>query len=222
MLNVVETITKKYPECKIILSSILPRMDNRHNRINEINKKIKEECSKKPNVYFVAHNDIFPSYHHLYDKKHLNEIGVRVFAKNLKTAYFYAKNGTKRAPETRQTHTQESNRGHMSTPSNSNHKLNIHFRPCEHKAHSNGLSSPGFTPTGFIPPLAFIPPPNHMQPHSSTSPPRNIPPGFIPHPALFPPPIFQHPSHIPPGSIPPPGPIPPLAVYLLLPSHLLH
>ena len=71
------------------------------------------------------------------------------------------------------------------------------------KAHSNGLSSPGFTPTGFIPP------PNHMQPHSSTSPPRNIPPGFIPHPALFPPPIFQHPGHIPPGSIPPPGPIPP-------------
>jgi hypothetical protein len=61
------------------------------NHINEINKKIKEECSKKPSVYFVAHNDIFPSYHHLYDKKHLNEIGIRVFAKNLKTAYFYAK-----------------------------------------------------------------------------------------------------------------------------------
>ena len=101
-------------------------------------------------------------------------------------------------------------RGHMLTPSNSNHELNIHFRPREHKAYSNGLSSPGFTPpTGFIHPLAFIPPPNHMQPHSSTSPPRNIPPGFIPHPPLFPPPIFQHPGHVPPGSIPPPGFIPP-------------
>ena len=46
LLKIIDKIKAKYPECQIILSSLLPRVDNQQPRINKINQNIKEECSK--------------------------------------------------------------------------------------------------------------------------------------------------------------------------------
>ena len=44
-----------------------------------------------PNIVIVKHGNIFNSNFILYDKKHLNTKGVRLFAKNLKGAFFNKK-----------------------------------------------------------------------------------------------------------------------------------
>ena len=94
LLKIIDQFKAKYPECQIILSSILPRMDNQQARISKINQKIKEECLKKPNVHFVSHTSVFASYQHFYDSKHLNDYGIKIFAKNLKTAFYQVRNNS--------------------------------------------------------------------------------------------------------------------------------
>jgi hypothetical protein len=80
-LKIIDQIKVKYPECQIILSSLLPRMDNQQPRINLLNQKIKEKCTNKTNVLHVKHSGVFVSYQHFHDRKHLNEFGIRAFAK---------------------------------------------------------------------------------------------------------------------------------------------
>ena len=55
-LKIIDQIKVKYPECQIILSSLLPRMDNQQPRINLLNQKIKEKCTNKTNVLHVFTN----------------------------------------------------------------------------------------------------------------------------------------------------------------------
>jgi hypothetical protein len=56
-------------------------MDTHHAQVGKINKVLKTNYSTKPSVLFVKHNNLFPSRHHLYDKKHLNQSGVKIFEK---------------------------------------------------------------------------------------------------------------------------------------------
>ena len=79
--EIINLINEKYPEGKGILSSLLPRMDTHHAQVGKINKVLKTNYSTKPSVLFVEHNNLFPSRHHLYDKKHLNQSGVKIFEK---------------------------------------------------------------------------------------------------------------------------------------------
>jgi hypothetical protein len=53
-LKIIDQIKAKYPECQIILSSLLPRMDNQQPRINLSNQKIKEKCTNKTNVLHAS------------------------------------------------------------------------------------------------------------------------------------------------------------------------
>ena len=77
----------KFPESKIIYSTLLPRADIPLNTLSKINRKLINSSSKPPNVHLVSHEDIFSIgtdvLHHI---KHLKKRYVGLFAVNLKTA----------------------------------------------------------------------------------------------------------------------------------------
>ena len=79
-------ISKKHPESKIIISTLLPRKDYLDIRVKRINQSLEKSLTASPNISIVKHDNI--QVENLYDKKHLNEIGVKRFALNLKRAYF--------------------------------------------------------------------------------------------------------------------------------------
>jgi uncharacterized protein YdhG (YjbR/CyaY superfamily) len=188
LLKIIDQIKAKYPECQIILSSLLPRMDNQQPRINKINQNIKEECSKKSNVHFVSHNSVFASHQHFYDSKHLNDYGIKIFAKDLKTAFYYVRNGSvKMSEEQKQKETRNQN------------GRNYSFDPQTSKSHSN-LSTPFQSQQQQRPSLMnYVPPPNlNFTPRvNGTKPPYYIPPqgfnlpAFNPTSGFIPPPIPQ-------------------------------
>ena len=79
-------IMKKYPKSRVIISTLLPRKDALHTRTENINRNLEKVLPNK-NVNVVKHDNIEQASH-LRDKKHLNTIGVKRFAQNLKRAYF--------------------------------------------------------------------------------------------------------------------------------------
>ncbi|CAB3979497.1 Hypothetical predicted protein [Paramuricea clavata] len=84
-------ITTKYPNCRILLSSLLPRSDHLLQRVQLLNSEIEKIKIQSPNIIHVKHHNLFRSTNILYDKKHLNQKGVKLFAKNLKGAFFARK-----------------------------------------------------------------------------------------------------------------------------------
>ncbi|KAL1261519.1 hypothetical protein QQF64_006784 [Cirrhinus molitorella] len=50
--------------------------------IDKVNEEVRHSCSSLPNVHLVHHSSIRPW--HLYDGLHLNQDGVRIFAKTIK------------------------------------------------------------------------------------------------------------------------------------------
>ena len=84
--NTITMIQNKYPKTRIILSSLLPRADNLNTKATTLNNNIKKAMSDKPNISLVPHNNIGPQ--DLKDSKHLTQKSVKLFAKNLKSAYF--------------------------------------------------------------------------------------------------------------------------------------
>ena len=80
------SLSEKYPNSKIISSSLLPRKDDINKQINYINENLKKELSGSPNIVIVKHQNI--RILDLRDNKHLNTIGVKRFAQNLKRSYF--------------------------------------------------------------------------------------------------------------------------------------
>jgi hypothetical protein len=83
--STVTTISSKHPESKVIISTLLPRKDNLNERTKNINQSLEETFSASK-IYVVKHDNIKTK--DLRDKKHLNTIGVKRFALNLKRAYF--------------------------------------------------------------------------------------------------------------------------------------
>ncbi|XP_048015835.1 uncharacterized protein LOC125248181 isoform X1 [Megalobrama amblycephala] len=82
--KIAETASKKFPESRIIISTLLPRRDTPPHIIYSINAEISRRCSALPNVHLVHHQHI--GLQHLYDGLHLHKDAVRVFAKTLKDA----------------------------------------------------------------------------------------------------------------------------------------
>ena len=81
-----DLVKQKHPNCRILVSSLLSRKDELNNKVPAINEELKTGlCSKTKNTY-IQHTNI--SNVDLYDKKHLNERGVKKFSKNIKAAYF--------------------------------------------------------------------------------------------------------------------------------------
>ena len=78
MEDIVNTIQKKYPTTKILISNLLPRSDSLNKRAMEINENIKKKFEHNKMTKVVVHNNIY-HHKHLKDKKHLNEVGVKLF-----------------------------------------------------------------------------------------------------------------------------------------------
>ena len=83
--EITTTLKSKHPDCKIILSSLLPRADSLDKRITELNQSLASNIKMKE-ITIVKHENILKT--NLKDKKHLNLKGVKMFAYNLKSAYF--------------------------------------------------------------------------------------------------------------------------------------
>lgn len=76
--------SQKYPDSKILFSSLLPRKDNLHVKTGEVNAFVKQNTTKLSNVQVIEHDNLFNTNKDiLHDKKHLNRHGLSVFARNL-------------------------------------------------------------------------------------------------------------------------------------------
>ncbi|KAL1246802.1 hypothetical protein QQF64_034827 [Cirrhinus molitorella] len=73
--------TQRFPEAKITLSTLLPRTDVPFHVIHGNNVELSRSCAFIPND-LAHHKDIRP--HHMYDHVHLNQQGMRVFARVMK------------------------------------------------------------------------------------------------------------------------------------------
>ncbi|CAB4034162.1 Hypothetical predicted protein [Paramuricea clavata] len=82
-------IKSKHPHTRIILSSLLPRNDYLLEKAQKLNKQLIKISFEFTNTNLVKHDNLFRSTAILYDKKHLNSKGVKIFAKNLKGCLFW-------------------------------------------------------------------------------------------------------------------------------------
>jgi len=84
--KLIESTTRKFPDSRIIYSSILPRQDNLHPQVVKVNNTMEQYCELRT-IKFLNNNHISQQYQY-YDSKHLNNRGFKFFAKNLKSAIY--------------------------------------------------------------------------------------------------------------------------------------
>ena len=74
-------LSTKLPSSKIVVSGFLPRKDFSSRDIHNMNIKLSKNLQLKPNIHFAAHANLNnqEATKMLGDKKHLNELGVKVF-----------------------------------------------------------------------------------------------------------------------------------------------
>ncbi|RXN13242.1 hypothetical protein ROHU_009827 [Labeo rohita] len=82
MHEMAEKASQTFPTSRVLVSTLLPRLDVPPSVIDKINEEVRHSCSSLPNVHLVHHSSIRPW--HLYDGLHLNQDGVRIFAKTIK------------------------------------------------------------------------------------------------------------------------------------------
>ena len=117
--EITTTLKSRHPSSKVILSSLLPRADSLNERIMEINKTLEHNIKIK-DINVVKHRNISKTTD-LKDKKHLNPKGVKMFAHNLKSAYFG------NTPSNRNHHTTNSSRPYKNTWINNSNTWNKHM-----------------------------------------------------------------------------------------------
>ena len=150
--DLLEKTQNKYPDCRVIISGLLPRNDRLNERVNRVNNKVKEVVSNKENTSYVDHNNI--GSHDLRDKKHLHKTSVKLFARNIKGAFFKTSpktKGRKNSQDPRPNKTSQRQRNPFIPPFNIPTHQNLPFNP----------------PFG-IPPVN---PPKHLQPLLQQHPP---------------------------------------------------
>ncbi|KAF4099047.1 hypothetical protein G5714_021077 [Onychostoma macrolepis] len=77
-----EKASQTFPRSRVLVSSLLPWLDVPPSVIDKISEEVRHSCSSLPNVHLVNHSSIRPW--HLFDGLHLNQDGVRIFAKAIK------------------------------------------------------------------------------------------------------------------------------------------
>uniref|UniRef100_A0A672KDD4 SGNH hydrolase-type esterase domain-containing protein n=1 Tax=Sinocyclocheilus grahami TaxID=75366 RepID=A0A672KDD4_SINGR len=82
MHEMAEKASQTFPTSRVLISTLLPRLDVPPSVIDQINEEVRHSCSSLPNVHLVHHSSVRPW--HLYDGLHLNQDGVRIFAKAIK------------------------------------------------------------------------------------------------------------------------------------------
>ena len=208
--EIINHINKKHPNCRILVSSLLPRQDELNPKVTSTNRELKHQISTKPNTTFIEHTNI--SNDDLYDKKHLNTKGVKKFATNLKAAYFQTT--PRRRDSRRRQKWNPTHKPYGKTPLNPGYNnLKPPFNPTQPIFNPTQSSftpiQPPYNPL-IQPPFNLIQPPfNPIQPTFNPSkPPFNpIPnsttPGGTQHPnkKVSPPPSLPHQD--PNDSLPP-------------------
>ena len=88
--NTIENLKKKYPNIKVIISEITPRMDKLDAAVKATNTLISQYVDKTENTYIAKHGNLRDRDFY-YDQKHLKESIIPRFAANIKrginTAY---------------------------------------------------------------------------------------------------------------------------------------
>ncbi|XP_039605499.1 uncharacterized protein LOC120526407 [Polypterus senegalus] len=104
--RVAERATLEFPEARVVISTLLPRADTPLHTINLVNAEIARGCAMLPNVHLAHHPAVNPW--HLCDRVHLNQEGVRIFAKTLVDAVLCREPNGQRTTKRAQRHTQPS------------------------------------------------------------------------------------------------------------------
>ena len=104
--ELIKTTAKKYPTSKVLYSTLLPRRDVSNDEISKINTQIEKRCSHLANVHLIDHTNLMQQ-NVLHDLKHLNQLGVKLFAKNLKTVIYGRRQTTQRNRNARETSIRE-------------------------------------------------------------------------------------------------------------------
>ena len=87
--GLVTATAKQYPSTKVLYSTLLPRQDVPPEEISKINSLIEKRCSRLANVHLIDHTNLHLSqFPILHDLKHLNQAGVKLFARNLKSMIY--------------------------------------------------------------------------------------------------------------------------------------
>jgi hypothetical protein len=145
--NITSIIHEKHPTSRILLSTLLPRSDKLNERAKELNETLEKTFDKHNMITIIEHGNI--NCEHLRDKKHLDKVGVKLFASNLKRAYF-----NKQRPNSQR------RASRLSPPHFMKHGPRPHF--------TNYRSSPPPLPFQF--PMSGIPPPMNNFNQSQTKP----------------------------------------------------
>ncbi|KAI7811126.1 hypothetical protein IRJ41_010726 [Triplophysa rosa] len=82
MHDMAKKASQTFPSSRVLISTLLPRLDFPPSVIDKINQEVSRTCSSLPNVHLVHHRSIRPW--HLHDGLHLNQDGIRIFAKAIK------------------------------------------------------------------------------------------------------------------------------------------
>lgn len=82
MREVALKATTTVPTAKILISSLLPRLDKPPQQIQEINKGLQQLCSTTPQLNLVEYPNI--RLEHMFDHIHLDKNGIRIMAKAMK------------------------------------------------------------------------------------------------------------------------------------------
>ena len=78
----------KTNENSVIISALVPRGDQWHNKAMEVNKFLKQLCVSQ-DFYFIDNSNIEAEYHLNRSRIHLNREGTRILAKNFLYALGY-------------------------------------------------------------------------------------------------------------------------------------
>lgn len=162
MEKVIDLLQSKYKDCRIIISGLLPRTDKFNEKVTPLNNAIEKMVLEK-NLSFVTHNNI--KAEDLKDKKHLNQRGVKIFAKNIKATYFKTtpKKGRKMRQIPKPIYDQQPKYPFQSNPLTPNPYYHMHQLPYDTRNHPLQIYSNPAT-RQLQPPMSFIPSPRPLIP----------------------------------------------------------
>ena len=81
--------SSKFPNSRVLYSTLLPRDDHLNTKVIDINRLIDQNTQSIKNVTLIHHaNVLSTSESFLHDKKHLNRLGVSLFARGLTRAIY--------------------------------------------------------------------------------------------------------------------------------------